>query len=135
MARVPALKNRVADFAINWQGKLEFNPDEIFPGAMVDELTLEAVLLPAIVHAAVPRIYPVTAATAMLALVSSNLHQHLGEKEKGMDVFGRLLRRLPCYRMDLANDATRNGELLLEFLQHLQPRLPARAASFEGITP
>jgi exopolyphosphatase/pppGpp-phosphohydrolase len=70
----------------------------------------------------------VTPATAMLALMSSNLHQYLGEREAGMALFARLLRRLPCYRMHLSDDAMRNGKLLRRLLQRL-PMLaqPAQA--------
>jgi hypothetical protein len=94
------------------------------------------VLLPTIVHAAVPAIHVVTPAAAMLALMNSNLHQYPGEKEIGMALFARLMRRLPCYRMHLSDDATRNGKLLRRFLQRL-PSLPqlARAAGAESVTP
>ncbi len=94
---------------------------------------LGAVLLPTIVHAAVPAIHAVTPAAAMLALMSSNLHQYLGEREVGMALFARLLRSLPCYRIQLSNDAMRNGELLRRFLQGL-PR-SARSAGVESTTP
>jgi hypothetical protein len=128
IARIPGLSKMSAHLVTNWQGKIEFNPDEIFPGAMVEELPLGAVLLPTIVHVAVPAMHAVTPAAAMLALLSSNLHQYLGEKEAGMALFARLLRRLPCYRLHLSDDATRNGKLLRRFLQHL-PSLPQSARS------
>ena len=65
----------------------------------------------------------------MLALMSSNLHQYLGEKEVGMALFADLLRRLPCYRMALSDDPGRNGEVLRGFLETLPLQMPPAAAT------
>ena len=64
----------------------------------------------------------------MLALMSSNLHQNLGEKDVGMALFAGLLRRLPRYCMDLSDDPGRNGVALREFLQTLPLRKWSAAA-------
>jgi hypothetical protein len=122
----------VAHLSANWQGKIELNADEVFPGAMVDELALHAVLLPRVVHATVPAIHAVSPAMALRALLSSNVHQHLGEKEIGMTHFAGLLRRLPCYRMDLADSATRNGKLLRRFLRRLPSLQNSHPANVES---
>jgi hypothetical protein len=132
IGRIPCLRKMVAHLSANWQGKIELNADEVFPGAMVDELALHAVLLPRVVHATVPAIHAVSPAMALRALLSSNVHQHLGEKEIGMTHFAGLLRRLPCYRMDLADSATRNGKLLRRFLRRLPSLQNSHPANVES---
>ena len=117
LERLPNLCGKLAGHPANWQGKIEFDPEDVFPHTIVDRLDLTAILLPRIAHAARPSIEAVAPATAMLALMSTNLHQHIGEQEMGMAFFGDLLRRLPCFRIDLAHDAMANGAAIREFLQ------------------
>lgn len=117
--RVANLRGMLANRVPNWQGKIEFDPVDFFPGAMAERLGLVAILLPRIAHAARPTIAPTAPASAMLALMSTNLHQHIGEAETGMAFFGDMLRRLPCFSIELAQDAAANGEALRGLLQTL----------------
>ena len=115
--RLPGLSNRLIGRQANWQGKIEFDPEEIFPGAIADSLALTAIMIPRIARAPRPSIVPILPSAAMLSLMSTNLHQHLGEPEHGMAFFAGILRRLPCYRIDLAEDAPANGAALRKFLE------------------
>lgn len=119
LGRIPALATRFSGRAANWQAKIEFNPEEIFPAAFAETLSLAAVMLPRIAHAVRPSIAPIAPSTAMLSLMSTNLHQHIGERESGMAFFAGVLRRLPCFRIDLADDAAANGAALRNFLEAL----------------
>jgi len=119
LARIPALSAIFAGRAPNWQKKIEFNPEEVFPDVFAENLNLAAVMLPRIAHAAKPSIAPVAPSMAMLSLMSTNLHQHIGELETGMAFFAEILRRLPCFRIDLAEDAMANGAALREFSEAL----------------
>jgi hypothetical protein len=119
LARIPALSATFAGRTANWQKKIEFNPEEVFPGAFAESVNLAAVMLPHIAHVALPSIAPIAPATAMLSLMSTNLHQHIGELETGMAFFADILRRLPCFRIDLAHDAMANGAALREFIAAL----------------
>ena len=129
LRRIPGLLARIADLDGNWQGKIEFDAGELFPGAIVEQLAIDAILLPQLAHATIPTILPARPGEAMLALMSSNLHQYLGEKEAGMALFADLLRRLPCYRMALSDDPGRNGEVLRGFLETLPLQMPPAAAT------
>ena len=119
LSRIPWLAARFAGCAANWQGKVEFDPGEFFPDAFAESLNLGAIMLPHIAGAARPSIAPIAPSTAMLALMSTNLHQHIGEPDTGMAFFGDILRKFPCYRIDLTDDARANGTTLREFLEAL----------------
>ena len=117
LGRIPGLSGRLVRRRPNWQGKIEFDPEEIFPGAAVDDLALMAVILPRIARGSRPSIVPIPPSMAMLSLMSTNLLQHLGEPERGVAFFAGILRRLPCYRIDLADDAMANGAMLRHLIE------------------
>jgi hypothetical protein len=116
LGRIPGLAAGLADRATNWQGKVEFNPLEFFPDAFAQSFNLAAVMVPHIAHAVRPSIAPIAPSSAMLSLMSTNLHQHIGEPETGMAFFGDILRKCPCFRIDLAVDGLANGTALRQFL-------------------
>jgi hypothetical protein len=119
LARVPGLASRTMRNDVNWRGKVEFDPTGIFAGALVDRLPIKAVVLPSIAHVAKPALIPTRPQAAMLALMTSNLHQFAGEPDGGMHFFAAFLKDLPCFRLDLSPDAVRNGNLLRDFVERL----------------
>jgi hypothetical protein len=123
LTRTRSLSDRTSHLVTNWHGKVEFDPDEYFPNAFVDELAIGAAVVPSIANADEPTIVPVTAAEIMRALISSNVRQYPGEPETGMAFFARFLRRLPCYRIILSKDTAKNGEALARLIRQL-PRAP-----------
>jgi hypothetical protein len=127
LARILDLHARTVDMPGNWCGKVEFDPDLFFPGATVDSIALRAAILPRIAQVDRPVIVPARRQEVMLALMSSNLHQFAGEADDGMSFFARLLGGLPCFRMDLSNDAAANGLLLRDFIEGLPVQVSARA--------
>lgn len=130
LARTPELDARTAHLGDNWRGKVEFDPDQFFRGATVDAIALRAAILPRIAHASRPAILVARPQALMLALMSSNLHQFAGEAEEGMSFFARLLARLPCFQMELSDDATANGRLLRDFIE----AFPAQAGARELVS-
>jgi hypothetical protein len=125
LARVQDLQARTEHMPGNWCGKVEFDPDLFFPGATVPSIALRAAVLPRIAHADRPVIVPARRQAAMLSLMTSNLHQFAGEADDGMAFFSRFLGRLPCFQMELSDDAAANGALLREFIE----ALPAQASA------
>jgi hypothetical protein len=119
LTRTSSLSDRTSHLATNWHGKVEFDPDEYFPNAFVDQLAIGAALVPSIAHADEPTLIPVTTAEIMRALISSNVRQYPGEPETGMTFFARFLRNLPCYRINLSKDAAKNGEALARLIRQL----------------
>lgn len=119
LARNKALVVKTVHLSGNWRGKVEFDPDQFFPGATIDGIALRAAVLPRIAHVCQPSIAPIRPQAIMLALMSSNLHQFAGEADGGMAFFARLLAQLPCFQMELSEDAERNGKLLRDFIDDL----------------
>lgn len=116
IARVPGLNQQTLTYPENWRGKVQFDPEQLFPNAFLKEIAIGAVMLPRIAHLDRPQIVPASAGDAMRALIGSNVYQFPGEPDDGMRYFGDLVRRIPCYRIDLSSAADRNGEALAEFI-------------------
>lgn len=119
LARISGLAERTTDLPLNWRGKVEFHPASYFPGATADEMSVKAAIVPRIADAKRPVLHPMRPQSVMLSLMTSNLHQFAGEPEDGMQFFGRFLKDMPCFQLDLSPDAVRNGDLLREFIEQL----------------
>lgn len=117
--RVPGLRDALKDQTPNWRGKYEFDPRMVFPGALVDEMALHAVILPQIAQRPEPSIARINSGAALLALLSSNLQYSLTDTDGGMAKLASFLRQLPCYRMSLSDDARKNGQALRSLLADL----------------
>jgi len=117
--RIPGLRQRLPSDRLNHQGKFEFDLRESFPGAFVDELSVDAIVLPTLSGAAVPTMRPVPATEAMIELLRSNPFRYVGEPGSRMARFGALARSRPCYRLELSADAARNGQALRTLLDTL----------------
>lgn len=119
LERVPGLRDALREVKPNWRGKYEFDPRMVFPGALVDEMALHAVILPKIAQREEPSIERVNSSAALLALLSSNLQHNLTDTDGGMGKLASFLRLLPCYQMSLSTSAQRNGLALKSFLADL----------------
>lgn len=119
LERVPGLRDALKELTPNWRGKYEFDPRMVFPGALLDELALHAVILPKIAQRAEPSIERVNSKAALLALLSSNLQYNLTDRDGGMGKLASFLRQLPCYQMSLSTSAHQNGLALRSFLADL----------------
>ena len=119
LARIPGLAERLAHLPANWMNKVEFDPAIAFPGCFTDALRLDAIVMPRLAHAAVPRFMPATAGEAMRTLIPTNLHQFPGEPIDGLDYYGAVVRPLPAYWLELSDNAADNGAALAEFVASL----------------
>jgi hypothetical protein len=119
LARIAGLEDRLAQLPLNWMNKVVFDPADFFPGCFTESLRIEAIVLPHIAHAAVPRFTSATAGDAMRTLMRSNLFQYLGEADDGLDYYAALLRSLPIHRLELSDNAADNGAALAAFIAAL----------------
>lgn len=120
--RIAGLRQRVPAHRINHLGKFEFDLRETFPGAFVDELPIDAIILPQRVNAVTPRLRQVGAPEAMVELLRSNPFRHVGSPASRMARFAALLRRVPCYRLELSPDGRQNGRALRALLETMPTR-------------
>lgn len=119
LTRIAGLHQRISALRPSHKGKFEFDLRQTFPGAFVDELTVEALVLPTLSDAAAPAIRPISATDAMVELLRSNPFRDLGQPHSRMARFGTLARSRPCYRLELSHDAARNGRALRSLIETL----------------
>jgi hypothetical protein len=119
LARIAGLAERLAHLPLNWMNKVEFDPMGIFPGCFTDALRIDAIVVPRLAHAAVPRFAPATPGEAMRVLMRTNLYQYPGEADDGLTYYAALMRSLPTLHLDLSDQATDNGAALVEFIATL----------------
>ena len=124
LARIAGLRERVAAHRVNHLGKFEFDLRQTFPGALVDELKVEAVVLPVIAGGAAPSLQPIAASDAMIELMRSNPFRHIGDPQSRVASFARLARRRPCFRLELSTDGASNGRALRTLLATLAAGAP-----------
>lgn len=115
--RIPGLRDRVAAHRVNHLGKFEFDLRDTFPGAFVDELSVDAVVLPVISEAAAPSIRPISASDAMVELLRSNPFRYIGDPSSRVARFATLARGRPCFRLELSADGTKNGRALRSLVE------------------
>lgn len=91
---------------VNWQGKYEFEFEEAGGGRCASGLDVLAILVPRVVNAKQTRLVPIHAKEAMLALAPTGVFQFTTGRARSVKVFADLVRRLPCYGLELST----NGE-------------------------
>ena len=101
-----------AERAVNWQGKIELNLEEMYPGRLVDEMAVTSIVVPRVTgRDGGPKLDPVPPAIALRAAIRTNLFQHGGEPDDGLSFFARLMR-VPCYQLELGTDLRANAMVL-----------------------
>lgn len=81
---------------------------------MGNSTKLAAIFIPVLRHSAETRIVPASKAEAMLALVPTTLFQlPLGEADK-IATFAEIVRRTPCYRLELGLDPAEAAQVIRE---------------------
>lgn len=121
VARLGAAGSRLAGRALNWQGKIEFELDRLFPSAVVRELRLRAIVLPQVAGTPASTLTRLPAAAAMREMTFANLYQLPCELNSGFRFLGGLTRYLPAYRLSLSSDPQEIGATLRRFIEGLTP--------------
>ncbi|MFN8443097.1 MAG: hypothetical protein U0175_20150 [Caldilineaceae bacterium] len=90
-----------------------------FTAQIWPNLPLKAILLPQIKPAGESSINAVSPATALLQVAPSTVFQLIGEKEQILRQLGELVRKLPCYRLELGPDLVQIPTLIADLLAKL----------------
>lgn len=117
LSRIAAFNGKFDGTGLNWQGKIDLDPETFFPGCLTDCLAIEAVLLASIAGGATANIVPVSRGEIMRAIMRSNLYQFPGEHDDGLQFFSKLLSQLPCFRIKLSSDPAANGDAIDRLLE------------------
>ncbi len=103
VARLGLHSNRLGP--VNWQGKFEFDPEQIAVNAFTAEQSLTHILFPRVARLRRSELRPISSREAALRLSPSSVLQLPGDRESGFRHFADLARRLPAFTLDLSEDS------------------------------
>jgi hypothetical protein len=109
--------DRLVDRRPNWNGKVEVDLREEFPGCVVPSLTLRAILLPDVARARRTSIAPAAPTEAFSAIAASMLAQLPGARLAGFSFLTWLTRSLPAYHLRLSQDPGDVAHAIRELLE------------------
>jgi hypothetical protein len=105
LPRFPELARRAVDPGPDVYQKPVIHVTQAWPGQVVTQRTVRAVLVPQVVGAGPTRVVPTGPAEALRALGPSTLMQLPGAATGGVwQALAALVRRVPCYRLELGGD-------------------------------
>jgi hypothetical protein len=87
-----------------------------FPEKVVSGFPLRAILVPKITGERDTRLSRSTAIAALKALAPSTLFQLSGTGESSFQMMSNLVKKVPCYTLELGTDITQIPQVILEFL-------------------
>ena len=102
--------------ASNWQGKFEFDSEEISGQSLAANLNLRAIVIPKISGTTRSAFSAIPKHRAMLALAPTGLFQLPGERDSGVKFFADLVRNLPCFELALSVDPVDITQALEAFI-------------------
>jgi hypothetical protein len=102
LARFPLLRtHQWAPDGPRDRGKSMVYMSDVVGRRAAADTTIVAIVLPRIVGAGPSRLVPVTKGTALRKLAPSTLLRGLGSRAEGMGHIAELVRRLPCFELEL----------------------------------
>jgi hypothetical protein len=120
IARIEGLAEATAHLETNWQGKLEFDPEEIFPGCMLERVRLRAILVPRISHATKTQFLSTDPQNVFQQFWPSMWTQLPVAHMRGFRFTASLTRSLPNFTMLLSDDPVEIGDSIGQFIAGLR---------------
>ena len=112
----------------------EYNPDrkegeklmmfvnDHFPGKIADGFPLKVILAPYVTGKTETTVQPMSAGTALLNLAPSTIVQLPGAGQAALHTMAQLIRRLPCYRLEVGTDVTKIPQAIEDLLALVEPK-------------
>jgi hypothetical protein len=116
--RLPHLANAAANagrFAS--EDKAVFYAHELFPASVVTGFPLRAILLPKITNRVDSRLVAAPATAALAALAPSTMLQLHPPGDEGWSSMAQLVRRVPCFYLELGSDIPAIPRTILRYLR------------------
>jgi len=107
--------------ALNWQGKVEIDPELHFKGCMAESADVAALVLPRIAHADQTTFEPIRPQDLFAHAAASMWQQLPGAQKSGFVFATALTRRVPTWRMNLSSDPFEIGSAVRRFLDNGGP--------------
>jgi hypothetical protein len=90
---------------LNWQGKYEIPASGLARQPFVEKLEIRAIVVPRVAHASRSVFRPVEPGIAMRSFAPSSAFQLPDGEHESIAFAGALCRRLPCFELQLSEDA------------------------------
>ena len=119
LSRINGLAGATARMKKSWKNKLEFDPEEIFPGCVVERVRLRAILAPKIAYAPRTRFVQVDPQRVFHQLAPSLWIQLPGAQVSAFRFATWLTRSLPTYRAFLSDEPAEIGDTIGRFIAGL----------------
>ena len=119
LARIDGLADAIGHLNKNWNNKLEFDPEELFPGCLVERVRLHAILAPKIAYEPRTRLVKVDPACVFQQLGPSLWTQLPGTPVFNFRFATWLTRSLPTYSAFLSEDPAEIGDAMGRFIEGL----------------
>jgi hypothetical protein len=119
LGRLSASRQRLAGRLVNWQGKLEFDPEELSPGCMVRCLRLRAILIPSIARLPASRLQPISRDQAIEAITRSTVVQLAGDRASTALFCTALTARLPVFQFQLSEEPSEVAATVARLIEEL----------------
>ncbi|WP_143111303.1 hypothetical protein [Hyphomicrobium facile] len=107
--------------ALNWQGKVEIDPELHFRGCMAESAVVVALVLPRIARADQTTFEPLRPQDLFHHAAASMWQQLPGAQKSGFVFATALTRRVPTWRMNLSNDPSEISRAVRQFLDNGAP--------------
>jgi hypothetical protein len=105
--------------SLNWHDKIELDPNELFPGSVLEQIRIRAIVVPTIADARRTHFQPVAAQYALRHLAPSLWAQLPGARASGFRFATWLTRSLPGYSVHLSDDPAEIGDATHRFIGNL----------------
>ncbi len=118
--RVPHLASLASNAGRVGFEKAIFHLNQLYPAQMVRGFPLRAVLVPSVAERQEPSLSPLSPAAALAGLAPSTLLQLPGAQPEALRTMATLVKRVPCFRLDLGANLSALPPLLLGLLERLE---------------
>jgi hypothetical protein len=119
LSRISGLVGATTRLKTNWNNKLEFDPEDVFPECIVERVRLHAILAPKIAYEPRTRLLKIDPQCVFQQLAPSLWTQLPGTQVSGFRFATWLTRSLPAYSVFLSDDAAEIGDTIGRFIVEL----------------
>jgi hypothetical protein len=119
LARISGLAGATTRLKTNWNNKLEFDPEDVFPECIVERVRLHAILAPKIAYEPRTRLLKIDPQCVFRQLAPSLWTQLPGTQVFGFRFATWLTRSLPTYSVYLSDDPAEIGDTIGRFIGEL----------------
>lgn len=116
VGRLPFLVSKIRNPDRLGTEKAVYLLSESFPDKLLSSFPLRAILIPRLSGGRDTALKPASPAAGLAALAPSTIFQLPGDRKKGFQTMGQLVRQVPCYQLNLGTDTGQIPDVILDLL-------------------